>query len=148
VIQNTRRTKTTPEKTDNRAMNFNRILIPIGCIVLTVAAWRSYQWPGVALVGSGIVMWILLHFTRILTILKRATDRPIGSVASAVMLNAKLKKGVNLMHVIAMTRSLGALQSEKDAQPEVFRWTDNGDSHVNCTFTAGKLTEWVLHRPE
>ena len=129
-------------------MNFNRILIPIGCIVLTVVAWRSYQWPGVALVGSGIVMWILLHFTRILTVLKRATDRPIGSVASAVMLNAKLKKGVNLMHVIAMTRSLGALQSEKDAQPEVFRWTDNGDSHVTCTFTGGKLTEWVLHRPE
>ena len=129
-------------------MNFNRILIPIGCIVLTVVAWRSYQWPGVALVGSGIVMWVLLHFTRILTVLKRATDRPIGSVASAVMLNAKLKKGVNLMHVIAMTRSLGALQSEKDAQPEVFRWTDNGDSHVTCTFTGGKLTEWALHRPE
>ena len=129
-------------------MNFNRILIPIGCIVLTVSAWRSYQWPGVALVGSGIVMWILLHFTRMLTVLKRATDRPIGSVASAVMLNAKLKKGVNLMHVIAMTRSLGALQSEKDAQPEVFRWTDNGDSHVTCIFTGGKLTEWVLHRPE
>jgi len=129
-------------------MNFNRILIPIGCIVLIVAAWRSYQWPGVALVGSAIVMWVLLHFTRILTVLKRATDRPIGSVASAVMLNAKLKKGVNLMHVIAMTRSLGALQSEKDAQPEVFRWTDNGDSHVTCIFTGGKLTEWVLHRPE
>ena len=129
-------------------MNFNRILIPIGCIVLALAAWRSYQWPGVALVGSGIVMWILLHFTRMLTVLKRATDRPIGSVASAVMLNAKLKKGVNLMHVIAMTRSLGALQSEKDAQPEVFRWTDNGDSHVTCIFTGGKLTEWVLHRPE
>lgn len=129
-------------------MNFNRILIPIGCIVLIVAAWRSYQWPGVALVGSAIVMWVLLHFNRILTVLKRATDRPIGSVASAVMLNAKLKKGVNLMHVIAMTRSLGALQSEKDAQPEVFRWTDNGDSHVTCIFTGGKLTEWVLHRPE
>ena len=129
-------------------MNFNRILIPVGCIVLTVAAWRSYQWPGVVLVASGIVMWMLLHFTRILTVLKRATDRPVGSVASAVMLNAKLKKGVNLMHVIAMTRSLGALQSEKDAQPEIFRWTDNGDSHVTCTFTGGKLTEWVLHRPE
>ena len=129
-------------------MNFNRILIPVGCIVLTVAAWRSYQWPGVVLVASGIVMWMLLHFTRILTVLKRATDRPVGSVASAVMLNAKLKKGVNLMHVIAMTRSLGALQSEKDTQPEVFRWTDNGDSHVTCTFTGGKLTEWALHRPE
>jgi hypothetical protein len=128
-------------------MNFNRILIPVACIALTVGAWRAYQWPGVALVATGLVMWILLHFTRILTVLKRATNRPVGSVASAVMLNAKLKKGVNLMHVIAMTRSLGQLQSEKDAQPEVFRWRDAGQSHVTCTFVAGKLSQWVLERP-
>ena len=128
-------------------MNFNRILIPVACIALTVGAWRAYQWPGVALVATGLVMWMLLHFTRILTALKRATDRPVGSVASAVMLNAKLKKGVNLMHVIAMTRSLGQLQSGKDVQPEVFRWSDAGQSHVTCTFVAGKLSEWVLERP-
>lgn len=128
-------------------MNFNRILIPVACIALTVGAWRAYQWPGVALVASGLVMWILLHFTRILTVLKRAADRPVGAVASAVMLNAKLRKGVNLMHVIAMTRSLGLLQSDKGAQPEVFRWSDAGQSHVSCTFVDGKLTEWVLERP-
>ena len=128
-------------------MNFNRILIPVACIALTVGAWRAYQWPGVALVASGLVMWILLHFTRILTVLKRAADRPVGTVASAVMLNAKLRKGVNLMHVIAMTRSLGLLQSDKGAQPEVFRWSDAGQSHVSCTFVDGKLTEWVLERP-
>ena len=129
-------------------MNFTKILGPLAIIVFTIGAWQAFQWAGIALAVGGVVMWILLHFTRILTVLKRATDRPIGSVASAVMLNAKLKKGVNLMHVIAMTRSLGALQSEKDVQPEVFRWTDNGDSHVTCTFTGGKLTEWALHRPE
>ena len=129
-------------------MNFNRILIPVAVIALTAGAWRAYQWPGVALVASGLVMWILLHFTRMLTVLKRAANRPVGSVASAVMLNAKLKKGVNLMHVIAMTRSLGLLQSEKDAQPEVFRWSDAGESHVTCTFMGGKLTEWTLYRPE
>ena len=128
-------------------MNFNRILIPVACIALTVGAWRAYQWPGVALVASGLVMWILLHFTRILTVLKRAADRPVGTVASAVMLNDKLRKGANLMHVIAMTRSLGWLQSDKGTQPEVFRWSDAGQSHVSCTFVDGKLTEWVLERP-
>jgi len=128
-------------------MNFNRILIPVACIALTVGAWRAYQWPGVALVATGLVMWMLLHFTRILTVLKRATDRPVGSVASAVMLNAKLRKGVNLMHVIAMTRSLGLLISDKDTQPEVFRWSDAGPSHVTCTFVSGKLSAWVLERP-
>jgi hypothetical protein len=89
----------------------------------------------------------LLHFTRMVTILKKAADRPIGHVASAVMLNAKLKKGVSLMHVIAMTRSLGQLLTEKDAQPEVFTWTDTSQSVVTCTFVGGKLTEWTWCAP-
>ena len=33
-------------------------------------------------------------------VLKRASKSPKGYVGSAVMLNAKLKKGVNLMHVM------------------------------------------------
>jgi hypothetical protein len=84
-------------------MNFTKILAPVAIILLTVGAWRQFGWAGIALAGGGVVMWILLHFTRMLTILKKASDRPIGHVASAVMLNAKLKKGVSLMHVIAMT---------------------------------------------
>ena len=129
-------------------MNFTKILAPVAIILLTVGAWRQFGWAGIALAGGGVVMWILLHFTRMLTILKKAADRPIGHVASAVMLNAKLKKGVSLMHVIAMTRSLGSLQSPKDEQPEVFTWTDAGQSSVTCTFVGGKLTEWTLLRPE
>ncbi|MGV0985356.1 MAG: glycerate kinase [Limnohabitans sp.] len=129
-------------------MNFTKILAPVAIILLTVGAWRQFGWAGIALAGGGVVMWILLHFTRMLTILKKAADRPIGHVASAVMLNAKLKKGASLMHVIAMTRSLGKLQSPKDEQPEIFTWTDAGQSSVTCTFVGGKLTEWTLQRPE
>ena len=128
-------------------MNFTKILAPVAIIVLTVGAWRQFGWAGIALAGGGVVMWILLHFTRLLTILKKAADRPIGHVGSAVMLNAKLKKGVSLMHVIAMTRSLGSLQSPKDTQPEVFSWTDASQSSVTCTFVGGKLAEWTLRRP-
>ena len=128
-------------------MNFTRILTLTGIAVLTVGAWQAFGWPGIALAVGGIVMWVLLHFTRMVTILKKAADRPIGHVASAVMLNAKLKKGVTLMHVIAMTRSLGLLQTEKDTQPEVFTWTDTSESVVTCTFVGGKLTEWTLVRP-
>jgi hypothetical protein len=52
-------------------------------------------------------MWVLLYFTRLVQIMKRASKRPIGYVDSAVMLNAKLKTGLSLMHVIAMTQCLG-----------------------------------------
>ena len=129
-------------------MNFNKLLAPLAIVVFTIGAWQAFQWAGIALAAGGVVMWILLHFTRMITILKKAANRPIGHVASAVMLNAKLKKGATLMHVIAMTRALGELQTEKDAQPEVYRWTDTGQSSVSCTFVGGKLTEWTLQRPE
>jgi hypothetical protein len=129
-------------------MNFNKILAPLVIVGFTVGAWQAFQWAGIALAAGGVVMWILLHFTRMVTILKKAANRPIGHVASAVMLNAKLQKGATLMHVIAMTRSLGTLLTEKDAQPEVYTWTDSSQSVVTCTFVGGKLTEWALKRPE
>ncbi|MEY3216512.1 MAG: hypothetical protein RLZZ280_889 [Pseudomonadota bacterium] len=129
-------------------MNFNKIIAPLAIVVFTIGAWQAFEWAGIALAAGGVVMWILLHFTRLLTILKKAADSPIGHVASAVMLNAKLQKGVTLMHVIAMTRSLGQLLTEKDAQPEIYRWTDTSQSHVTCTFVGGKLMDWALERPE
>jgi hypothetical protein len=129
-------------------MNFTRLITLAAIVILTLGAWQAFGWPGIALAVGGIVMWVLLHFTRMVSILKKAADRPIGHVASAVMLNAKLQKGATLMHVIAMTRSLGLLQSEKDTQPEVYTWTDTSESMVTCTFVGGKLTEWTLVRPE
>jgi hypothetical protein len=129
-------------------MNFSKVLVPLVGIVLIAGAWHNYGWAGVALVAGAIVMFLLLHFNRTMQVLKRATDRPIGSVASAVMLNAKLKPKVNLLHVMALTRAIGELRSPKDTQPEVFRWTDAGGSFVDATFVNGKLREWALTRPE
>ncbi|MDI9333987.1 MAG: hypothetical protein QM533_06390 [Cytophagales bacterium] len=123
------------------------LLMWIGGAVLIAAAYRSYEWKGVALVVTGIVFWLMLHFTRLMQALKRAANRPLGYIDSAVMLNAKLKTGWSLLHLVALTKSLGVLQSAKDAQPEVFRWTDNGGSYVDCTFVGGKLTGWQLTRP-
>ena len=80
--------------------------------------------------------------------LRRAKDRPIGYVDSAVMLNAKLQKGHTLLHVMALTRSIGLLQSDKGAQPEVFRWADNSESHVTVTLLNGKVTQWQMVRPQ
>ena len=128
-------------------MNLRKIFVPLGGIVLLGLAWKNYGWPGVAVVAGGIVMFLLLHFTRTMTVLKRAATRPIGYVASAVMLNAKLKPGVTLLHVVAMTRSLGELRSAPDTQPETYRWKDGGESYVDGVFVHGKLRDWTLVRP-
>ncbi len=129
-------------------MNWQKILVPIAGVVLVAAAWRAYGWAGVAVVTGGVVMWVLLHVTRLMHVLKQAADRPVGHVASAVMFNAKLQAGMPLLKVLALTRALGELQSAPDAQPEVFRWGDTSGSHVTCEFVNGRLITWQMVRPD
>lgn len=129
-------------------MNLRNILVPLGLIVLIIAAYQSAGWPGVAAVAGGIIMWVLLHFTRLMSVMKKAADRPIGYVGSAVMLNAKLKPKVPMVHVVAMTRSLGLRLSQEGQEPEIYRWTDGTQSHVTCEFVGGRLAKWTLERPK
>ena len=129
-------------------MQFQRVLVPVGGVALVAAAYYGYGWPGVAMAAGALLMWVLLHFTRLTQVMVRAGKRPIGYVGSAVMLNAKLKPGSTLLHVIAQTQALGELLSPNDQQPEMYRWTDGGQSHVTCEFKGGKLVKWVLVRPE
>ena len=128
-------------------MNFQKILLPVLGVVVVVVGYRAYGWEGVAIAVTGIVMWALLHFTRIMRVMQRAATQPVGFVASAVMLNARLRPGVNLLHVMAMTRTFGQDLGVKGEQPEVYRWTDAGGSYVTCEFRNGKLVKWELVRP-
>ena len=68
-------------------------MIPLAIIGASVLAFRSYGWAGIAAVVTVLMFGILLHFSRMMQVLKRAANRPIGYVDSAVMLNAKLKPG-------------------------------------------------------
>jgi hypothetical protein len=128
-------------------MNFQRILVPIAVVGMVGWAWHTQGWMGVAAVASAGVMWLLLWFTRVVQLMRRASKRPVGFVDSAVMLNAKLKQGMTLMHVIALSRALGLLESAKNAQPEIFSWRDGSQSVVRCVFVQGRLDGWTLDRP-
>ena len=129
-------------------MNIQKILIPLAIVGGAALAYRSYGWQGIVVVVSVLVFGVLLHFSRMMQVLKRAANRPVGYVDSAVMLNAKLKPGATLLHAVALTRSLGLLKSIKGEQPEVFEWKDGSESVVTCTFVGGKLAHHVLVRPE
>ncbi len=124
-----------------------KVAIPLGAIAGIILAFEVWGWQGVALAVGAVVFWMLLHFNRLMQVVKRAAERPLGYVDSAVMLNAKLNKGATLMHVVAMTRALGALQTPPNQQPELYRWTDNSDSWVEAEFLDGKLVRWQLVRP-
>ena len=135
---------------ENPDMNYlmvQTIAVRIGAVALLVMGYHWYGWPGVAGAVGALVMWMLLHFTRMLQVLRRASHRPKGYVESSVMLNARLHPGVSLMQVVALSRSLGELRSPAGEQPEVFRWTDTGQSFVECEFQGGKLANWRLDRP-
>lgn len=127
--------------------SFKSILYWLGAAALIAAAYRAFEWRGVAIAVSGMVFWFLLHWTRMMQILKRAVKRPVGYVDSAVMFNAKLKPKWSLLQVIALAHSFGQRQTEQCAQPEVFRWSDGGHSYVECSFIQGKLSHWQLVRP-
>jgi hypothetical protein len=133
-------------------MNFQTIAAPIGVLLLLGWAYQSMSWMGVAMAMGGLVMWALLHYTRLVHIFKKAAQRPIGFVASAVMLHVKLKPKMPLLKVIALTRSLGLAEkvepksglSEKVI--EIFSWADESGSSVRCVFEGGRLKEWTLTR--
>jgi hypothetical protein len=129
-------------------MNWKRILVALGGAVLLVWSWKAYGWPGVLLVSGGLVMWFLLSVQRTITVMQRTANRPVGYVGSAVMLNAKLRPKVTLLHVTALCGALGERLTAEDEQPEVYRWTDPGDSSVTATFLNGRLQSWELFRPE
>jgi hypothetical protein len=133
---------------DLKHVSVQKILVPLAIIGASVLTYRFYGWKGLVVVVSVLMFGILLHFSRMMQVLKRAANRPIGYVDSAVMLNAKLKPGATLLHVVAMTRSLGLLKSIKGEQPEVFEWKDGSESVVTCTFVGGKLAHHALSRPD
>jgi hypothetical protein len=124
-----------------------RALAALAALAIGVLAYRAYGWQGLGLAVSALVMWGLLHMSRMLTVLRRTANNPIGSVASAVMLHSRLAVGMPLLQVLALTRALGQAVGEPDSEPMEYRWTDASQASVHCCFAHGKLLRWELTRP-
>jgi hypothetical protein len=107
--------------------------------------WFSYGWRGVVLALTVIAFWLLLQFSRTLRLLRSAGQAPIGHVHSALMLHSRLRSGMRLPAIIALTRSLGRKVSDA---PETFAWRDSGGDEVQVEFVAGRCTRWTLHRAD
>jgi hypothetical protein len=115
--------------------------------VLAVAAlaagYVAYGWRGVLLALSVVVFWLLLQFSRSLRVLRQAAGAPVGDVANAVMLQARLHTGMRLPDILKLTRSLGRKVAD---DPETFVWTDAGGDAVHVELRQGRVTVWQLHR--
>jgi len=108
------------------------------------AGYVMLGWQGVLLAGTMIVFWLLLQFSRALRAVRNAADAPVGSVRSAVMLQSRLRTGMTMPQVLALTRSLG----EEAAGNDVWRWCDGGGVTVTVRFVRGRVSDWTLDRPQ
>ncbi|MBE7419662.1 MAG: hypothetical protein HS128_18305 [Ideonella sp.] len=106
----------------------------------------QWGWRGVVLAATVIAFWLLLQFSRALRVLRNAGRAPIGQVASAVMLHARLQAGQRLPQILALTSSLGTPQHAAGGDPEVFEWRDGGGDAVRVELVGGKLARWQLIR--
>jgi len=115
-----------------------------GLAVLAVAVgYLSWGWRGVALAVTVTAFWLLLQFSRSLRVLRQAAGSPVGSVANAVMLHAKLHRGMNLPQVLKLTRSLGRRVAD---EPETWAWADAGGDEVQVILHDGRVSSWELQR--
>lgn len=110
-----------------------------------LAGYLSWGWRGIVLALTVIAFWLLLQFSRTMRLLRQAAGSPVGHVDSAVMLQAKLRRGAPLSEVISLTRSLGRKLRD---EPETFAWRDVGGAQVEVEFKDGRCTAWRLFRPE
>ncbi len=110
-----------------------------------VGGYLSYGWPGVLLALTVVVFWLLLQFSRSLRVLREAGSNPIGEVANAVMLNARLQAGMRLPQVLALTKSLGR-KLEADGARETWAWRDGGGDEVEVQLADGRVVSWQLRR--
>jgi len=105
--------------------------------------YAGYGWPGVVLALGVVVFWLLLQFNRALRALRLASGRPVGQVPNAVMLHARLRTGLRLTQVLALTRSLGRRVAD---DPETFAWRDDAGDEVQVELHQGRVRAWRLQR--
>jgi hypothetical protein len=112
------------------------------------AGWFSYGWQGLVLAITAIVFWLLLQFSRALRALRKAASGPVGRVASAAMLHSRLREGMTLVQVLAVSGSLGErVDPPAEGAEESWRWRDEGDVSVTVHLSGGSTRGWALQRP-
>lgn len=106
--------------------------------------WWSYGWQGLVLAVTLIVFWLLLQFSRTMRVLRDAAGAPLGRVPSAVMFQARLRRGLPLGHVIRLAGSLG--RKAGGSAQETYIWADDSGASVRVSFDGGRCQAWQLVR--
>lgn len=112
-------------------------------VAAVAAGWAGYGWRGVVLAATVIVFWLLLQHNRVMRVMRRAAERPLGATPSAVMLHARVHAGMTLLQILPLAGSLGQKIAD---EPETFVWTDGGGDRVRVELRHGRCRTAVLER--
>ena len=95
---------------------------------------------GVTSVVSYVVFWLLLQFSRALRTLRHASARPVGSVAGAVALHAKLERGMRLPQILKLTGSLGRTAGNNAGTYAINVGTLSAGGNYTISYTGATVT--------
>jgi hypothetical protein len=123
-------------------------------LAAVVVGWMQWGWQGVVMAITLISFWLLLQFNRALRVMRQAGGAPVGRVGSAVMVHARMRRGMRLMEIIPITRSLGQVtEPDPTAGPgigvrEAFTWQDDSGAELRVDLAGGRVVRWTLQRPD
>lgn len=103
----------------------------------------QWGWQGAILGVTLVVFWMLLQFSRMMRVMRQASQAPVGLVPNAVMLHSKVRPGMRLLDILPVTRSLGRKLAD---EPETFEWADEAGDRVVIELTKGLVTASRLER--
>ena len=116
----------------------------LAALALATGYW-AYGWRGAVLALTVTAFWLLIQFSRALRVMRLAAQSPVGKVPSAVMLHSRLEKGLLMMDIVKLSRSLGRKVSDA---PESYAWSDESGAEVLIEFVDGRCWNWRLVRTE
>ncbi|WP_077038443.1 hypothetical protein [Pelomonas sp. KK5] len=117
----------------------SRLLRIVVAIAALFAAGALGGWKGVVLVMAVLIVILLVQFWQLMKLMGMAQKGPVGRVADAAALGAKLREGMKLVDVLPLAGSLG------EAIEGGYRWTDAGGARVDVALRDGRITGWTAH---
>jgi hypothetical protein len=109
-----------------------------------IVGWWAYGWQGLVLAFTLIAFWTILQFNRATRVMRNAAQRPMGSIDSVAMVQARLETGLTLLEVLPITGSLGVKLNDRDE----WQWTDAAGNDLVLVFRRGVLVRWAVARAD
>lgn len=107
------------------------------------SGYVGYGAAGLVLALTVVAFWLLLQFSRALRVMRRAAGHALGRTDNAVMLYARLRPGMTLLRIVALTRSLGEKLGD---EPECWCWRDDAGDAVCVELHKGRASDMRLER--